>query len=516
MTKFTTWAQIAPHYAATRPDRTALVFEGRETCFAELQRQAALLHGALAASGLSPGDRVGYLAYNSDDYFALLMACAQGGFVLVGLNWRLVARELAYIMQDANIRCLITARDFVERVDAFRADCPQLEKIIHLEDELPAWREAATPAPMIDIKPDDVLLQLYTSGTTGFPKGALLSHASVLAAAQNNSDIPADWAMWDDSDTCLVAMPLFHIGGTGWGLQGLRVGAKLVILPRPDIPDIVEKIEQYGITKLFAVPAVLNTILNHPAAAAANLSCVKQLLYGASPIPLDVLRHAMAKFGGADFIQCYGATETSGTVVVLPPQDHDVAGTPRMASCGKALPNIELKIIGEDGETLPPRAVGEILVRGNSTMLGYHNRADATASAIQQGWYYSGDAGYLDEDGYLYIFDRVKDMIVSGAENIYPAEVESALHEHPAVQDAAVIGVPDAKWGEAVKAIIVVKSGNTVSEAELITFARERIAAFKVPKSVDFVAELPRNPSGKILKKDLRQPYWPQGGRQVA
>ncbi len=515
MQDFQTWAEIAPHYAMAKPVATALVFEDQEITYADLQQQAEKLHGALAALGLTPGDRVGYLALNSADYFALAMACAQGGFVLVGINWRLVAREIAFIVKDSGVRCMIAGREFLPVVDAIRTDCPALTHVFVLEQDFASWRDSASPRSCLTVSPDDIFLQLYTSGTTGFPKGALLTHAGILAAAKNGSDVGADWAAWNETDVSLVPMPLFHIGGTGWGLQGLRVGAKVVVLPKPDIADMVARIEQYRVTKMFAVPAVLNSILNHPAAAEADLSSVRQVLYGASPIPLDVLRRAMAKFN-CQFVQCYGATETCGTVVYLPPEDHDVNGTPRMASCGKAYPNIELKIIGDKGEALLPHKVGEILIRGNSLMQAYHNRPDATAAAIRDGWYYSGDAGYMDEDGYLYIYDRVKDMIVSGAENIYPAEVESALHEHPAVQDAAVIGVPDEKWGEAVKAIVVLKADKGLSEAELIAFVRERIAGYKVPKSVDFVTELPRNPSGKILKKDLRKPYWPEGGRQVA
>jgi long-chain acyl-CoA synthetase len=514
MQQFKTWAEIIPYYAATRPTSTALVFEGRETDYGTLQQQVDKLHGGLAALGLTSGDRVGYLALNRDDYFAIAMACAQGGFVLVGINWRLVAREIAYILQDSKVRCLFVGQEFAGLVQQVRSECPDLDRVIVLEKDFADWRDAAPAMGAKNIQAEDVFLQLYTSGTTGFPKGALLTHAGILAAAANSSEVASDWSVWDDTDVCLVPMPVFHIGGTGWGLQALRVGGKAVILAKPDIADMVTNIEKYKITKMFAVPAVLNTILNHPLAADADFSSVKQVLYGASPIPLDVLRRAIAKFQ-CDFIQCYGATETSGTVVYLPPEDHSPDGTPRMASCGKAFPNIELKIIDDMGNMLPPRSVGEILIKGNSLMQGYHNRVDASASAIRDGWYYSGDAGYLDEDGYLYIYDRVKDMIVSGAENIYPAEVESALHEHPAVQDAAVIGVPDEKWGEAVKAIIVLKPGTLVTEADLIGFARERIAGYKVPKSIDFVTELPRNPSGKILKKDLRKPYWPENARQV-
>jgi long-chain acyl-CoA synthetase len=310
-------------------------------------------------------------------------------------------------------------------------------------------------------------------------------------------------------------MPLYHIGGAGWALHGLAAGATSVILPRPDIPDIVSAVQNHGVTKMFAVPAVMNMIVQHRDATGADLGSVRALLYGASPIPLDVLKRSMTAFPNASFIQCYGATETSGTVVYLPPDDHHPEGTPRMAGCGKPFPGNEIRIVNAAGEPLPPREVGEIAIRSVSNMAGYHNNPEATAKALRDGWYLSGDAGWMDEDGYLYIHDRVKDMIVSGAENIYPAEVENALHNHGAVADCAVIGVPDDKWGEAVKAVVVLKPGATASAEELIAHARTRIAGYKVPKSIDFIEALPRNPSGKILKRELRKTYWPEGGRMV-
>ncbi len=325
------------------------------------------------------------------------------------------------------------------------------------------------------------------------------------------------WGIWDADDAALVAMPLFHIGGTGWALHALEAGSAMVILPRPDVAGMVEAIERERITRLFAVPAVLLAICNHleraPESAVPDLTSVTALFYGASPIPLDVLRRSMQAFPNAGFVQCYGATETCGTVVSLSPADHDPAGNDRMRGCGKPCVGNEVKIIDGDGRELPVGEVGEICIRSVSVMTGYHGKPDATAKAVVDGWYHTGDAGYLDADGYLYIHDRVKDMIVSGGENVYPAEVENALHEHPAVADCAVIGVPDEKWGEAVKAIVVKRA--EVAPDELIAFARARIAGYKVPKSVDFIDALPRNPSGKILKKDLREPWWAGRTRKV-
>jgi acyl-CoA synthetase (AMP-forming)/AMP-acid ligase II len=360
---------------------------------------------------------------------------------------------------------------------------------------------------------EDIAIQLYTSGTTGFPKGALLSHRALLGTIGKGAQTGEAWSRWDEDDVCLVAMPLFHIGGTGWALHALEAGATMVILPRPDIAGIVTAIAGERITKMFAVPAVLAAILAHLESAPADLSSLTELLYGASPIPLDVLRRSMAAFPNAGFIQCYGATETCGTVVYLPPYDHDVAGNARMLGCGKPFPGNAIRVLDDAGHEAPTGQIGEVAIRSVSVMSGYHGNPEASAKAVQDGWYRTGDAGFVDSDGYLTLFDRVKDMIVSGGENIYPAEVENALHEHPNVADCAVIGVPDERWGEAVKAIIV-RKGDITADA-IIAFARQHIAGYKVPKSVDFIDMLPRNPSGKILKKDLRAPYWPKDGRQV-
>ena len=513
----TTLARLTEAHAAATPARTALIFGDARLDWASLHDRVLRTVAVLRGAGIGPGDRVGWLGLNHPDYVVLLLACFRTGAVLVAINARLVAREIAFIVGDAGIKLLVTEAQFLDTTTD-----TAIETIVLLDAPhagRPAFGDGIAghdPDPALhDVAPGDVAVQLYTSGTTGFPKGALLTHANFLGTIEKGSLTGESWSGWDDCDVCLVAMPLFHIGGTGWALHALKAGATAVILPKPEIADIIAAVEEQRITKMFAVPAVLNMILDHPRGTNADLTSLTELLYGASPIPLDVLRRSMAKFPNAQFIQCYGATETCGTVVYLPPADHHPDGTPRMLGCGKPFPGNEVRIVGDDGAVLPPGKVGEIAIRSVSVMAGYHNNPSATARAVNDGWYRSGDAGYLDEDGYLYIYDRVKDMIVSGAENIYPAEVENALHEHAGVRDCAVIGVPDARWGEAVKAIVVRAADSEVGDAELIAFARQRIAGFKVPKSVDFVAELPRNASGKILKKELRKPYWPEDERQV-
>jgi acyl-CoA synthetase (AMP-forming)/AMP-acid ligase II len=323
-----------------------------------------------------------------------------------------------------------------------------------------------------------------------------------------------EWNRWTPEDVSLVAMPSFHIGGVGYGVWGLYGGARLVIVSEFDPADALEIIEREGVTKTFMVPAAIRMCVQHPKAADTDFSKLDYVMYGASPIPLDLLREALATFQ-CGFVQLYGMTETTGAATYLPPQDHDVNGNERMRSAGKPYPGVRLKIVDDENRELPVREVGEICIYSPANMLGYWNLPEATRNTLIDGFIHTGDAGYLDEDGYVYVHDRVKDMIVSGGENIYPAEVESALFGHPAIADVAVIGVPDERWGEAVKAIVVCKPGMSASADEIIGYARSRIAGFKCPKTVDFIAELPRNPSGKILKRDLRKPYWEGRDRQV-
>lgn len=318
---------------------------------------------------------------------------------------------------------------------------------------------------------------------------------------------------WDSGHSSIVAMPIFHVAGVNIGLIGLVQGLKNVILGEFDPTLVLDLMEQHKIRYAFYVPAVIMFLNAMPDVRERDFSSLKLMLYGASPIAEDVLLTAKDIFK-CDFVQVYGLTETSGAATALPPEDHDPARG-KLRSCGLPNPNTEIRIMNEDGKDCAPHEVGEIIYKSGALMKGYWRNPEATTKAIRDGWFWTGDAGYLDEEGYLYIHDRVKDMIVSGAENIYPAEIENALFAMPEIGDVAVIGIPDDKWGESVKAVVVVKPGETVTAEEIIAFARTKIAGFKTPRSVDFVDALPRNPSGKILKKDLRAPYWKGRDRQV-
>ncbi|MBK9610517.1 fatty acid--CoA ligase [Candidatus Amarobacter glycogenicus] len=512
-------ADVTRGHAMTIGERIALVCEGRETTFAELDRRASRVANGLIAAGIGPQARIGYLDRNSDRFFEVLFGAAKANDVMVAVNWRLAPPEIAFVLNDARAEVLFVGKEFFPVLEDLLPGLKDVRKVIALDaphsgwEEYGAWRDAQPETdPQIPVDLSDVAVQMYTSGTTGHPKGAQLTHENfltLLPAATN------EWgARWTIDDVNLVCMPLFHIAGSGWGVLGLYAGARSVVV-RDIIPtEILKVIPEHRITRAIFVPAVLLFLVQTPGAQETDFSSLNLIAYGASPIPLDLLRAAIATFK-CDFAQVYGLTETTGAVTYLPPEDHDPDGNARMRSCGRPMGGITVRVVDGNGRDLPPGEVGEIIVKTKQNMKGYWNLPDETAKAMKGDWFYTGDAGYLDSDGYLYIHDRVKDMIVSGGENVYPAEVESALFGHPGIADVAVIGVPDDKWGEAVKAIVVLKPGAEADAAGIIAFARERIAAYKAPRSVDFVEALPRNPSGKILKRELRDPYWHGRARQV-
>lgn len=511
-------ADIPRVQAGIRPDKVAVVFRNSETTFAQLDERASRVANGLIGEGLRPETRIALLDKNSDSFFEILFGAAKANTVLTAVNWRLASAEMTYIINDAMAEILFVGEEFFPHIEQILSDLKTVKKIIALGGSRDGWelyeewRERQTDAdPMLEIAGSDVAVQLYTSGTTGNPKGAQLTNDNFLAL------IPVAirmWGKWSSEDANLVCMPLYHIGGTGWGLFGFYIGALSAITRETSPVEILQVIERHKVTKTFFVPALILFLLQSPEIQATDLSSLELIVYGASPIPSDLLRSAMKVFK-CGFAQVYGLTETTGAFTYLPPEEHDPNGNERMRSCGKPYEGIDVRVVDAEGRSLPAGEVGEIVCRSPQVMKGYWNLPDATASAIRDGWFYTGDAGYFDEEGYLYIHDRLKDMIISGGENIYPAEVESAIFSHPAVADVAVIGVPDEKWGEAVKAIIVKKPGAEVKEEDIIAFARDRMAHYKAPRSVDFVESLPRNPSGKILKRELRKPYWEGRNRQV-
>ena len=511
-------ADIPRIQAATRPGDVAFVFKGQNTSFLELEQRANRVANGLKTLGVTPDTRIAYLAGNTAIYYEMMFGAAKVRAVMTAVNTRLAGPEIEFILADARATVLFVGAPFYDLIDSIRDKLPTLTMIVAMDGPYRDWPvyetwrdEQADAAPNLETFDADDVIQLYTSGTTGLPKGVMLTNGNYLDFMRQAAQL--EWSSYDAEDAVMNAMPLFHVAGVNVGILSTAQGSKTVVLPEIDPGEILRLIEDQKIAHAFWVPAVILMLTQHPKFAETDFSYLKQVFYGASPIAEDLLKTAMTQMG-ARFTQLYGLTETVGAATYLPPEAHDPARQ-KLRSCGVAWPDIDVRCVDENGNDLKPGDVGEIIIKSGIVMKGYWNRPEATAEAIRDGYFYTGDAGYFDEEQYLYIFDRMKDMIVSGGENVYPAEVENAIFGHPDVADVAVIGVPDDKWGEAVKALIVAKPGKNPAAEDIITWARERIAAYKCPKSVDLIDEMPRNPSGKILRKDLREPFWKGHNRRV-
>jgi len=494
--------------------------------FGTLAADCRAIGAALDAAGVGRRETVSTVMGNGLATMRVLLGAMHAGRRVNPVNLLSGEEQMRHVIGHADARLVVAAPEWEERVRAVVAalEAPVRVVVVGVDagvDEIvaaiapsarptPASRETEAP------RPDDTALLMYTSGTTGLPKGVMLSHRNILAGRREAVREQMKWNEWQEDDVNLVALPVGHIGGIGWAIVGFLNGAHTIV-QREFVPaQVLEAIERQRVSKMFLVPTALHMLLLQPRVREIDYSRMRHILYGASPIALDLLREATEVFG-CGFCQQYGMTETCGTIVYLPPEDHDPAGNKRMRGAGIPMPGVEIRVVDAITRApLPAGQIGEVETRSVANMVGYWNRPDATAETISaEGWLRTGDAGYLDEAGYLYIQDRFKDMICSGAENVYPAEVENAVFGHPAVQEVAVIGVPDDKWGEAVKAMVVLKPGAEPDAEAILSFARTRLAGFKVPKSVDFVAALPRGPSGKILRRILREPYWAGRERRV-
>jgi long-chain acyl-CoA synthetase len=513
----TSLAEIIRTQGGDRPDAPAIEFEGRTVTFGDLDRRSNQLANAFASVGVACGDRVAFLDKNGPEYFEVSFALAKLNAVMVAVNWRLAPGEIANIVNDARAKVLVVGRDFVARVEGIEAATATVSSIVAIGGHA-RWRDYemfigahAAHDPGVQAQGSDVAFQFYTSGTTGMPKGVMLTNDNFF----NGFVHAAESWNFDDCSVSLAVMPMFHLAGGGWAMLSLALGCQTVLLREVDPPRILERIPEFGVTNTLFVPAVIQGLLLTPGVADTNFETLRAIVYGASPITDTVLCNAMNMFD-CEFIQVYGLTETTGAITQLDAVDHDPYGRPDLLrSCGKPYPWVEVRIVASEGTEVSNGEVGELWTRSCHNMAGYWANENATREAIDDdGWFRTGDAGYRDADGYVYLHDRVKDMIVSGGENIYPAEVENVLAKHPDVLDVAVIGVPDNKWGEAVKAVVVRRDA-AVAEATLISFAREQLAGYKLPKTIDFTDELPRNPSGKLLKREIRAPYWKLANRQI-
>jgi long-chain acyl-CoA synthetase len=513
-------AGLARVHGQERPDAPALTAGDRTWTFRQLDERSSQVAQALAAEGVGPEDRIAFLDKNTPEYFELLLGGAKLNAVNVAVNWRLAPPEVAYIVNDAGAKVFVVGEDFVPILDAVLPELTTVKKVVvvgshDVHQSYEDWvRAHPADDPGIESGPDEVAFQLYTSGTTGVPKGVMLTNRNLFSL------MPVAAPEWGFAEDCvnLVAMPLFHIGGSGYAAVGLFVGCHTILMREVDPAEMLRLVVEARVTNFFAVPAVLQFMLATPGVADMDFSALRYIVYGASPISLPVLAKAIDTFR-CKFIQAYGLTETTGAIVTLMPEDHDPTGPEahRLRAAGKPITGTELKVVSpETGEEAPVGEVGEIWCRSGQNMLGYWHKPEETARTVTpDGWLKTGDAGYFDEDGYLYIHDRVKDMIVSGGENIYPTEVENVMMAHPEVADIAAIGVPSERWGETVKAIVVKAPGADPTPEQLIAWTKERLASYKCPTSVDFVDALPRNPSGKILKRELRAPYWEGKERNV-
>jgi long-chain acyl-CoA synthetase len=507
--------------AQATPEKIAYYYGDREITYREFDERVDRVATALHAAGVVPGDRVAILDKNSIEYVEQMFGAARIGAVQVPVNYRLAPPEVAYIVNNARAKVFIVGPEFVGVLDAIADELEHTTHLVVIDGGAAAprldydeWISSHEPAPpRHEAATSDVFVQLYSSGTTGRPKGVMLTHDNFLSILPRTAEA---WSM-DEHTRLMIAMPMYHIAGNALSVAVAFDGITGVISREPDPVGIARDIERRRVTHIFLVPVLLLFWQGMPEIAECDLSSLQVLLYGASPISQEVLRGALKLLPHTAFHQVYGLTETTGAITALPPEDHDPDGpnVHRLASAGLPNEGTEIKIV--DPATLadvPAGQVGEIIVKSPQNMLGYWDLPEATEAALLEGgWFRTGDAGYLDEDGYLYIHDRVKDMIISGGENIYPAEVENVLMSHPEVADCAVIGVPSDKWGETPKAVVV-KSGE-VTERELIDYCRDRLAHFKCPTSVDFTDAIPRNPTGKVLKRELREPYWEGQDRAV-
>ncbi|MFI6517075.1 class I adenylate-forming enzyme family protein [Spirillospora sp. NPDC050679] len=489
--------------AAARPDAPAVTTAEGAFTYAELDALADRAAHSLRGHGVGPGDRVAHLGPNAIAFAAVMYGASRLRAASVGLNWRLPARELAAVLADARPAVLVAAPEHARLAyDAFlEAGDPAVKLIV-----ADGWPTAA-PAEPIDLAPEpgDLAMLCYTSGTTGAPKGVMATNEAVF----NHLRRPGAYPYVDRDSVLLNCAPVFHAAGAGWVWVPGFHGAHLVLLAQADPDSILAALAEHKVTAALLVPAVLSLLLDHP--RLPDLPDLRTIVYGASPITETALRRAMAAFPSAGFVQVYGMTETTGPVTRLDEADHREGA--RLRSAGRPYDGVELRVVEPGGDAgLPPGATGEIQVRADQTAPGYWRDEAATAELLRPGgWLRTGDAGHVDQDGYLHLTDRIKDMIVTGGENVYAGEVENVLAACPGVRDVCVVGVPDPKWGETVKAVVV---GETTA-AEVIDYARARLAHYKAPTSVDFVAELPRNPSGKVLRRLVREPYWDDEPRYV-
>ncbi len=504
--------------AAIVPDRTALVFEEKRTTFDELQSRVNRLANALRSLGVGAGDRIAIVQVNTDSVVETCFASARIDGVFVPLNFRARAEEISFMIRDSAPKALLVGSRYLDLIDSISDDLDSVERFITLDEPRDGWlsySDLLDNADDEDMWPataeDDLSVLLFTSGTTSYPKGVMLTHNSFASYILSHVT-PADPEV---AERNILTVPLYHIAGMQAMISAIYGGRSLIIQRQFEASQWMELVETESVDRAMMVPTMLKMLMDHEEFHQRDLSSLSVITYGAAPMPVEVIRRAIVEFPGVQFINAFGQTETAATITMLPPDDHVLDGSPeeverklkRLASIGKPLEDVEVRIVNEHAEDVTIGETGEIVARGQRLMKGYWRQESSTEETIKDGWLYTGDLGYWDDDGYIFLAGRARDFIKRGGEMISPEEVEQVLHSHPDIEEAAIIGVEDIDWGERVRAVVVAKSGHSVDEGEVIEYCRQRLASFKKPESVVVVDELPRNPMGKILKRLLREEF---------
>jgi acyl-CoA synthetase (AMP-forming)/AMP-acid ligase II len=500
------------------PERACIVFDGKRWTYSQINDRTNQLANSLAEAGVKKGDCIGVLHVNCNQYVEAYFTSAKLGAIFVPLNFRAKADELAYMIGHAEVKVLFVGDRYHDLIQSIRPRLPKIQETISLEGGTrPAYEDlihsASSDEMTSDVGDEDITILMYTSGTTGRPKGVPLRHNAFVTYVLENVE-PASPEVEERN---LLTVPLYHVAGIQAMLAAIYGGRTLVLMRQFEVKEWMGTIERERATRAMLVPTMLKRVIDDPDFSKHDLSSLKVITYGAAPMPFEVIHKAIRVMPWARFINAFGQTETASTITTLGPEDHILEGSEAektkklkrlTSSIGKPLPDVEIKIVDEEGKALPPSGLGEILARGPRVMAGYWKDEEKTSQVMTpDGWLRTGDMGWMDEDGYIYLSGRSDDMIIRGGENISPEEVEEVLHSYPKVEEAAVIGVPDVEWGQETRAVVVLKEGESATPEEIMEYCRTRLAGFKRPRSVVFIDGLPRNPMGKVLRKKLREEY---------
>jgi len=500
------------------PDRPAILFDEKEISFGELGDRVNRLANGLASLGVGSGDRVAVMQVNCNEYIESYFASAKLDAIFVPINFRARAEELTFMLNDSGVKAIILGERYQDMLNTISPELTTVESKITLEsagEGFVSYDDLIKNSSSDDLFPssdgDETTIIMFTAGTTGTPKGVMLSHNSFTSYILANVE-PVDM---ESAERNILTVPLHHIAGMQAVMAAIYGGRTLVLQRQFDAEGWMKLVQDRQVNRAMMVPTMLKMLMDQPTFSEYDLSSLKVITYGAAPMPLEVIKKAIVEFPNTRFINAFGQTETASTITMLPPDDHDIKESDpdyemklkRLASIGKPLPDVEVKIVDENGKDVAVGENGEIVARGDRLMKGYWNRDEATKETLRGGWLYTGDLGYWDPDGYIFLSGRAKDFLKRGGEMIAPEEVEQIIMSHPSVDEAAIIGVPDVEWGERVRAMVVIKPGQELTAEDVVEHCRPKMAGFKRPEDVVFIDELPRNPMGKVLKRVLREEY---------